>query len=167
MRKPHRTKPRRSAGSIAGNVFLTQQNDINDVQTLLRNMLSHARIYAIPSKNSISIHGSPEDVALARKIIAEFDHPRMVYRITYTFTDKDSDKQAGTQTIALVAASGEKTQSHAPPKAARDGCRASSSTSPNPAKQICFFIGNAISLFRVRRRETATVNLSSTALSKT
>lgn len=88
---------------------LTQQNDINDVQTLLRNMLSHARIYAIPSKNSISIHGSPEDVALARKIIAEFDHPRMVYRITYTFTDKDSDKQAGTQTIALVAASGEKT----------------------------------------------------------
>jgi len=94
------------------NVFLTnltQQNELNDVQTLLRNMLSHARIYAIPSKNSISIHGSPEDVALARKIIAEFDHPRMVYRITYTFTDKDSDKQAGTQTIALVAASGEKT----------------------------------------------------------
>jgi type II secretory pathway component GspD/PulD (secretin) len=88
---------------------LTQQNELNDVQTLLRNMLGRARIYAIPSHNSISIHGSPEDVALAQKIMTEFDHPRKVYRLTYTFTDKDSGKQPGTQTIALVAASGEKT----------------------------------------------------------
>jgi type II secretory pathway component GspD/PulD (secretin) len=88
---------------------LTQQNEFNDVQTDLRNMLSKARIYGVMSQNAISIHGSPEDVAAAQKLIAELDRARKVYRVTYTLTDRNSETVARTQTLAIVTASGERT----------------------------------------------------------
>jgi type II secretory pathway component GspD/PulD (secretin) len=87
---------------------LTDRNEFQDVQTDLRNMLSNARIYGITSQNAISIHGTPEDIATAQKIIAELDRPRKIYRLTYTLTDSDSGKRTGTQTFALDATSGER-----------------------------------------------------------
>jgi type II secretory pathway component GspD/PulD (secretin) len=89
---------------------LTQQHDLNDVVTDLRNMLGgHTKIYLVASQNAISIHGTPQDVQFAQKLIAELDRPRKIYRLTYTISETDNGKRTGTQTIALVAASGEKT----------------------------------------------------------
>ncbi len=88
---------------------LTQRNDLNDVQTDLRNMLPRARIYLVSSQNAISIHGTPDDIQLAQKLVAELDLPRKIYRLTYTITDMDSGKGTGAQTFALIAASSERT----------------------------------------------------------
>lgn len=104
-------KPR--SVEISQTIFLknlTQPNELSDVQTALRNMLGgRTRIYLVTTQNAISIEGTPEDIQLAQKLVAEFDRPRKLYRLTYTFTDTDSDTRARTQTLAVVAASGERT----------------------------------------------------------
>jgi type II secretory pathway component GspD/PulD (secretin) len=89
---------------------LTQTNELNDAQTDLRNMLPNAKIYGIPSERAISLWASPEDIALAKKILADLDKSRKVYRLTYTITDVDNGKRTGSQRFALVAVSGEKTE---------------------------------------------------------
>jgi type II secretory pathway component GspD/PulD (secretin) len=104
--KPADTRPDTGIDQTFFLTNMTQEHDLNDVQTDLRNLLAgRTRIYAIPSLNLISIHGSPEDIERARKLITELDRPRKIYRLTYTITETDN----GTQTIALVATSGDKT----------------------------------------------------------
>jgi type II secretory pathway component GspD/PulD (secretin) len=87
----------------------TQQNNLNDIQTDLRNMLPKARIYGVQSQNAISIRGSAEDLAQAQKLIEQLDRPRKVYRITYTITEMDGGKRVGDRHFALVVASGGRT----------------------------------------------------------
>jgi len=81
--KPAETRP---DTGIDQTIFLTnatQQNDVNDIQTGLRNMLiGRSRIYAVASQNAITIYGSPEDIERARKLIAELDRARRIYRLT-------------------------------------------------------------------------------------
>lgn len=84
----------------------TRQNDLNDVQTDLRNMLPMAKIYGVQSQNAISIQGSDEDLAQAEKIISELDRPRKVYRLTYTITEFDGGKRVGAEQFVVVVASG-------------------------------------------------------------
>jgi type II secretory pathway component GspD/PulD (secretin) len=88
---------------------ITQQNELMDIQTDIRNMLRDGKIYSVPSQNAISVRGTAEDLQLAQKMIADLDRPRKIYRITYNITDTDGDKRIGTQSFSLVAASGEKT----------------------------------------------------------
>jgi type II secretory pathway component GspD/PulD (secretin) len=93
-------------------IYLTnasQQSDLADIQTAIRNMLNKVRVYGSPSQNAISVQGTPEDIALAQKIVSELDRPRKLYRLTFTITDIDSGKRAATQKYALIAVSGEKT----------------------------------------------------------
>jgi len=90
-------------------VNMTQQNDLNDVQTALRNMLGKAKIYAVPSQNAITIRGSAEDVHLAQKICADLDHPKKVYRLTFTIHDAESAQHADAHHFSLVVAAGGKT----------------------------------------------------------
>jgi type II secretory pathway component GspD/PulD (secretin) len=92
-------------------IYLTnasQQSDLTDIQTAIRNMLSEVRIYGIPSQNAISIQGTPEDIALAQKIVSELDRPRKLYRLTFTITEIDGGKRTATQNYSLIAASGER-----------------------------------------------------------
>jgi type II secretory pathway component GspD/PulD (secretin) len=96
--------------------YATQQNDLNDIQTDLRNMLPKAKIYGNPSQRAISMWATAEDMATAHKIIADLDRPKKTYRLTYTLTETagtDGDKAAGpvhsAQHFALLAVSGEKT----------------------------------------------------------
>jgi len=88
---------------------LTQQNDANDLQTDLRNMLPKARLYYVPSQSAISLRGTPEDIALAQKILVDLDRVKKTYRLTYTITESDGGKVIGTQHVALIVASGGKT----------------------------------------------------------
>jgi len=87
-----------------------QQNDLNDVQTAIRNVLPRARVYAMPSQHSITLWAPPEDIALAKKILADLDKPHKVYRLTFTLTEIEGGKRGAAQHYALIAASGEKTE---------------------------------------------------------
>jgi type II secretory pathway component GspD/PulD (secretin) len=88
---------------------LTQQNDLNDVQTDLRNMLPKAHLYGMPSQNAISIRATPEDIQIAQKILADLDRSKKLYRLTYTIKETDSGKHTGAQSFTLIVASGGKT----------------------------------------------------------
>ncbi len=88
---------------------LTQQNELNDVLTDLRNMLPKAHVYGAPSQNSISMRGTPDDILLAEKIVSDLDRIRKVYRLTYTITESDGGKRIGARRYVLVVVSGERT----------------------------------------------------------
>jgi general secretion pathway protein D len=44
-----------------------QQNDLNDVQTALRNVLPGAKVYGVASQNAIVMKGTPDELMLAQK----------------------------------------------------------------------------------------------------
>ena len=88
--------------------YASQQNDLNDIQTDLRNMFSRMKIYGIPSQYAITMRGTPDDIALAVKLIADLDRPKKTYRLTYTITETDSGKPAGAGHYAMIATSGER-----------------------------------------------------------
>jgi len=84
------------------------QSDLSEITTAVRNMLPHARIFASPSQDAISIRGSAEEIELAQKIVADLDRVKKAYRLTYTLTDIDGGKRGGTQSFSLVVAYGER-----------------------------------------------------------
>jgi general secretion pathway protein D len=53
-----------------------QQNDLNDVQTALRNVLPNAKVYGVQSQNAIVMRATPDELLLAQKIINDLDKPR-------------------------------------------------------------------------------------------
>lgn len=86
----------------------TAMRDLNDVQTALRNMLPRAAMYGIQSQNAIAIRATTEDMATAKRMLSELDRPRKAYRVTYTITNTDDGKPAGTQHYSLIVLAGEK-----------------------------------------------------------
>lgn len=87
---------------------VTAQRDLNDMQTALRNMLPMAAMYGIATQNAITIRATSEDMEAAKKLVAELDQPHKAYRVTYTITEFDNGKRAGSQRVALVVVAGEK-----------------------------------------------------------
>jgi general secretion pathway protein D len=53
-----------------------QQNDLNDVQTAIRNVLPNAKVYGVASQNAIVMRGTPDELLLAEKLISDLDKPR-------------------------------------------------------------------------------------------
>jgi general secretion pathway protein D len=53
-----------------------QQNDLNDVQTALRNVLPNAKVYGVQSQNAIVMRGTPDELLLAQKLVDDLDKPR-------------------------------------------------------------------------------------------
>jgi type II secretory pathway component GspD/PulD (secretin) len=82
----------------------------NEIADALRNTLTpSAHITLVPGQNSIVVRGTPDDLAIAEKIIKDLDQPKKAYRLTYTFTEMDGGKSIGTQHFAIVVVSGERT----------------------------------------------------------
>ena len=88
---------------------MTEQREMNDVQTALRNVLSRARIYGVQSRGAISLSGTVEEIELARKIVAELDQPAKNYELTFTITETDGGKQTGLQRLSMVIVPGART----------------------------------------------------------
>ena len=87
-----------------------QQEDANQMYSALRNMLApDNKSYFVPSQNTIFFCGTPEQTALAQKILNDLDKPKKVYRLTYTVTDMDAGKKVGSQRFSVVAIGGQKT----------------------------------------------------------
>jgi general secretion pathway protein D len=53
-----------------------QQNDLNDVQTALRNVMPTAKIYGVQSQNAIVMRGTPDELLLAQQLIDDLDKAR-------------------------------------------------------------------------------------------
>ena len=89
--------------------FLTStsdQNDLNDIQTDLRNNLPRARIYGLPPQDAITVRATAEDMETAQTLIAALDRPKKLYRLTFTITDIDSGKRTGSQEFVVLALPG-------------------------------------------------------------
>lgn len=88
---------------------LTQPNEANEVSTDLRDMFPKARLYYVATEDAISMRGTAEDIALAKKVLADMDRTRKIYRVTYSITEMDGAKPTGTQHVAVIVAAGGKT----------------------------------------------------------
>jgi type II secretory pathway component GspD/PulD (secretin) len=89
---------------------VSQQSDANEDVTALRNLLPQDdRIYLVAYQNAVVVRATPEDIALAQKIINDLDRPKKSYRLTYTVSEKDGAKLVRTQHYAMVVASGQTT----------------------------------------------------------
>jgi general secretion pathway protein D len=54
-----------------------QQNDLNDIQTALRNVLAgNFKVYGVASQNAIVCRGTPDELLLAQKLINDLDKAR-------------------------------------------------------------------------------------------
>lgn len=93
--------------------FLTnasQPNDGNEILTAVRVLVTpDTKIYYATSQNSISVSGTPEEIAAAQKLITELDRPKHSYRLTFTITESDGGKKIGVQHTAMVVANGQRT----------------------------------------------------------
>jgi general secretion pathway protein D len=75
-----------------------QQNDLNDVQTALRNVITgNAKVYAVTSQNAIVMRGTPDELLLAQKIINDLDkaHAEVVVDIAILEVSKNWEKTLG------------------------------------------------------------------------
>jgi general secretion pathway protein D len=74
-----------------------QQNDLNDVQTALRNVLPSAKVYGVASQNAIVMRGTPDELLLAQKLINDLDKARaeVVVDIAVLEVDKNWEKKLG------------------------------------------------------------------------
>ena len=74
-----------------------QQNDLNDVQTALRNVLPNAKVYGVPSQNAIVMRATPDELTLAQKVINDLDkaRPEVVVDVAVMEVDKDKLRNIG------------------------------------------------------------------------
>ena len=74
-----------------------QQNDLNDVQTALRNVLTNVKVYGVASQNAIVIRGTPDELMLAQKLVNDLDkaRPEVVVDIAVLEVNKNWEKTLG------------------------------------------------------------------------
>ena len=78
---------------------VSQQNDLNDVQTALRNVFTTAKLYGVPSQNAIIMRGTPDELLLAGKLINDLDkaRPEVVVDIAILEVSRNKVRTIGIQ----------------------------------------------------------------------
>ena len=102
-----------------------QQNDLNDVQTALRNVLAgNTKIYGVASQNAIVVRGTPDELLLAQKLVNDLDkaRPEVVVDISVLEVSKNWERTLG---IAWPSSIGIALQ---PPCSSSSNCSTSTST---------------------------------------
>ncbi|MGD0733059.1 MAG: cohesin domain-containing protein, partial [Terracidiphilus sp.] len=76
-----------------------QQNDLNDVQTALRNVLPGAKVYGVASQNAIVMRGTPDELLLAQKLVNDLDKARaeVVVDVAVLQVSKNWERTIGIQ----------------------------------------------------------------------
>ncbi len=76
-----------------------QQNDLNDISTALRNVLSNAKIYGVPSQNAIVMRATPDELMLAQKLVNDLDkaRPEVVVDVAVLEVNRNKMRQIGIQ----------------------------------------------------------------------
>jgi general secretion pathway protein D len=74
-----------------------QQNDLNDVQTAIRNVLPNTKVYGVPSQNAIVMRATSDELTMAQKIINDLDkaRPEVVVDVAIMEVDKDKLRNIG------------------------------------------------------------------------
>jgi len=74
-----------------------QQNDLNDVQTALRNVLPNAKVYGVASQNAIVMRATPDELLLAQKLVGDLDkaRPEVVVDIGVLEVSKNWERNLG------------------------------------------------------------------------
>ncbi len=74
-----------------------QQNDLNDVQTALRNVLPNAKVYGVASQNAIVMRATPDELMLAQKLVNDLDkaRPEVVVDIAVLEVSKNWERNLG------------------------------------------------------------------------
>jgi general secretion pathway protein D len=102
-----------------------QQNDLNDVQTALRNVMPNAKVYGVQSQNAIVMRGTPDELLLAQQLINDLDKARgeVVVDIAVLEVSKNWERNLG---ISWPSSIGVSLQ---PNCAATNSCSTSTTTS--------------------------------------
>jgi general secretion pathway protein D len=74
-----------------------QQNDLQDVQTAIRNVLPSAHAYGVASQNAIVMRGTPDELLLAQKLVNDLDkaRPEVVVDIAVLEVSKNWERTLG------------------------------------------------------------------------
>jgi general secretion pathway protein D len=74
-----------------------QQNDLNDVQTALRNVILNIKVYGVASQNALVVRGTPDELMLAQKLINDLDkaRPEVVIDIAVMEVSKNWQRTLG------------------------------------------------------------------------
>ena len=101
-----------------------QQNDLNDVQTAIRNLMPQTKVYAVQSQNAIVMRGTPDELLLAQQLIADLDKPRpeVVVDMAVLEVSKNWERTLGISWPSSVGVALE-------PPCSSGSCSSSSSTS--------------------------------------
>ena len=85
----------------------TQQNDLNDMQTSLRNVLPNAKLYGVQSQDAIVMRGTPDEILLAEQLIDDLDkaRPEVMIDVTVMQVDRDKVRNIGLQLPQTLSAS--------------------------------------------------------------
>ena len=76
-----------------------QQNDLNDIQTALRNLLVNAKLYGVPSQSAIVMRATPDELLLAQKLINDLDksRPEVVVDVALLEVNRNKTRTIGIQ----------------------------------------------------------------------
>jgi len=87
----------------------TRQEEANEIVVAVRNLLDPSvKLYLVPSQNAIAMRATPEEMALAQKVISDLDRPKKAFRLTYTITDIDGGKRIGVQHFSTIVTEGQR-----------------------------------------------------------
>jgi general secretion pathway protein D len=78
---------------------VAQQNDFTEVQTVLRNLFQGARINGVASEDAIVMRGTPDELLLAHRLIADLDkaRPEVVVDVAVLEVSRDLLRNIGVQ----------------------------------------------------------------------
>jgi type II secretory pathway component GspD/PulD (secretin) len=89
---------------------ISQPSEGNEISVALRNLLDpQTRIVFIANQNALMVNASPDQLAVAQKLVNDLDRPKKAYRLTYTITETDGGKRVGTQHFTMVVVTGQRT----------------------------------------------------------
>jgi general secretion pathway protein D len=77
----------------------TQQNDLNDITTALRNVLPNAKLYGVQSQNALVLRGTPDELLLAEQLVDDLDkaRPEVMIDVAVMQVDRDKVRNIGLQ----------------------------------------------------------------------
>ena len=78
-------------------------------RALLSTLCRSDKISLLAQQSAIVVQAPPDQIALAEKLITEFDRPQKTYRLTYTITELDAGKIISTQHYSMVVVAGQHT----------------------------------------------------------
>ena len=120
-----------------------QQNDLNDIQTALRNLLVNAKLYGVPSQSAIVMRATPDELLLAQKLINDLDksRPEVVVDVALLEVNRDKTRTLGVQLPGSFGVQLNHPTPPAPPPAGRtrhyDQGTTTSSTDQPDLEQSC------------------------------